>query len=126
MIKIKTKKEEQKKENKNKKNRKKRGTSEKEEKEKSKKKKREKKTIKAQNLLEEKNKLERTFTLAVPGIPILRAGDLVKIEKNATGITGVFEVKSVNHNFSQKYSISGINIYFMSLTLEFVEEIKDE
>ena len=125
MIKIKTKKEEQKKENKKKKTRKKK-TSEKEEKEKSKKKKREKKPIKAQNLLEEKNKLERTFTLAVPGIPILRAGDLVKIEKNATGITGVFEVKSVNHNFSQKYSISGINIYFMSLTLEFVEEIKDE
>ena len=107
MIKIKTKKEEQKKE-------------------KSKKKKREKKTIKAQNLLEEKNRLERTFTLAVPGIPVLRAGDLVKIEKNATGITGIFEVKSVNHNFSQKYSIAGINIYFMSLTLEFVEEIKDE
>lgn len=125
MIKIKTKKEEQKKENKKKKTRKKK-TSEKEEKEKSKKKKREKKPIKAQNLLEEKNKLERTFTLAVPGIPILRAGDLVKIEKNATGITGIFEVKSVNHNFSQKYSISGINIYFMSLTLEFVEEIKDE
>ena len=75
---------------------------------------------------EEKNKLERTFTLAVPGIPVLRAGDLVKIEKNATGITGVFEVKSVNHNFSQKYSLAGINIYFMSLTLEFVEEIKDE
>ena len=123
MIKIKTKKEEQKKENKKKKTRRKKGTSEKE---KSKKKKREKKPIKAQNLLEEKNKLERTFTLAVPGIPILRAGDLVKIEKNATGITGVFEVKSVNHNFSQKYSISGINIYFMSLTLEFVEEIKDE
>nr|DAT83340.1 MAG TPA: protein of unknown function (DUF5048) [Caudoviricetes sp.] len=126
MTKIKKKKEEQKKENKNKKNRKKRGTSEKEEKEKSKKKKREKKTIKAQNLLEEKNRLERTFTLAVPGIPVLRAGDLVKIEKNATGITGIFEVKSVNHNFSQKYSIAGINIYFMSLTLEFVEEIKDE
>lgn len=125
MTKIKKKKEEQKKENKNKKNRKKRGTSEKEEKEKSKKKKREKKTIKAQNLLEEKNRLERTFTLAVPGIPVLRAGDLVKIEKNATGITGIFEVKSVNHNFSQKYSIAGINIYFMSLTLEFVEEIKD-
>lgn len=125
MIKIKAKKEEQKKENKKKKTRKKK-TSEKEEKEKSKKKKREKKPIKAQNLLEEKNKLERTFTLAVPGIPILRAGDLVKIEKNATGITGIFEVKSVNHNFSQKYSISGINIYFMSLTLEFVEEIKDE
>ena len=126
MTKIKKKKEEQKKENKNKKNRKKRGTSEKEEKEKSKKKKREKKPIKAQNLLEEKNRLERTFTLAVPGIPVLRAGDLVKIEKNATGITGIFEVKSVNHNFSQKYSIAGINIYFMSLTLEFVEEIKDE
>ena len=126
MTKIKKKKEEQKKENKNKKNRKKRGTSEKEEKEKSKKKKREKKTIKAKNLLEEKNRLERTFTLAVPGIPVLRAGDLVKIEKNATGITGIFEVKSVNHNFSQKYSIAGINIYFMSLTLEFVEEIKDE
>lgn len=126
MTKIKKKKEEQKKENKNKKNRKKRGTSEKEEKEKSKKKKREKKTIKAQNLLEEKNRLERTFTLAVPGIPVLRAGDLVKIEKNATGITGIFEVKSVNHNFSQKYSIAGTNIYFMSLTLEFVEEIKDE
>ena len=126
MTKIKKKKEEQKKENKNKKNRKKRGTSEKEEKEKSKKKKREKKTIKAQNLVEEKNRLERTFTLAVPGIPVLRAGDLVKIEKNATGITGIFEVKSVNHNFSQKYSIAGINIYFMSLTLEFVEEIKDE
>lgn len=126
MTKIKEKKEEQKKENKNKKNRKKRGTSEKEEKEKSKKKKREKKPIKAQNLLEEKNRLERTFTLAVPGIPVLRAGDLVKIEKNATGITGIFEVKSVNHNFSQKYSIAGINIYFMSLTLEFVEEIKDE
>lgn len=126
MTKIKKKKEEQKKENKNKKNRKKRGTSEKEEKEKSKKKKREKKTIKAQNLLEEKNRLERTFTLAVPGIPVLRAGDLVKIEKNATGIIGIFEVKSVNHNFSQKYSIAGINIYFMSLTLEFVEEIKDE
>ena len=123
MIKIKAKKEEQKKENKKKKTRRKKGTSEKE---KSKKKKREKKPIKAQNLLEEKNKLERTFTLAVPGIPILRAGDLVKIEKNVTGITGVFEVKSVNHNFSQKYSISGINIYFMSLTLEFVEEIKDE
>ena len=65
MIKIKTKKEEQKKENKKKKTRKKK-TSEKEEKEKSKKKKREKKPIKAQNLLEEKNKLERTFTLAVP------------------------------------------------------------
>jgi PREDICTED: ras homolog enriched in brain like 1-like, partial len=126
MTKIKKKKEEQKKENKNKKNRKKRGTSEKEEKEKNKKKKREKKPIKAQNLLEEKNKLERTFTLAVPGIPILRAGDLVKIEKNATGITGVFEVKSVNHNFSQKYSLAGINIYFMSLTLEYVEGIKDE
>ena len=126
MTKIKKKKEEQKKENKNKKNRKKRGTSEKEEKEKSKKKKREKKTIKAQNLLEEKNRLERTFTLAVPGIPVLRAGELVKMEKNATGITGIFEVKSVNHNFSQKYSIAGINIYFMSLTLEFVEEIKDE
>ena len=125
MIKIKAKKEEQKKENKKKKTRKKK-TSEKEEKEKSKKKKREKKPIKAQNLLEEKNKLERTFTLAVPGIPILRAGDLVKIEKNATGITGIFEVKSVNHNFSQKYSISGINIYFMSLNLEFEEEIKDE
>lgn len=125
MIKIKAKKEEQKKENKKKKTRKKK-TSEKEEKEKSKKKKREKKPIKAQNLLEEKNKLERTFTLAVPGIPVLRAGDLVKIEKNATGITGIFEVKSVNHNFSQKYSIDGINIYFMSLTLEFVEEIKDE
>ena len=99
MIKIKAKKEEQKKENKKKKTRRKKGTSEKE---KSKKKKREKKPIKAQNLLEEKNKLERTFTLAVPGIPVLRAGDLVKIEKNATGITGVFEVKSVNHNFSQK------------------------
>ena len=126
MIKIKAKKEEQKKENKKKKTRRKKGTSEKEEKEKSKKKKREKKPIKAQNLLEEKNKLERTFTLAVPGIPILRAGDLVKIEKNATGITGVFEVKSVNHNFSQKYSLAGINIYFMSLTLEYVEEIKDE
>ena len=125
MIKIKAKKEEQKKENKKKKTRKKK-TSEKEENEESKKEKREKKPIKAQNLLEEKNKLERTFTLAVPGIPILRAGDLVKIEKNATGITGIFEVKSVNHNFSQKYSISGINIYFMSLTLEFVEEIKDE
>ena len=123
MIKIKAKKEEQKKENKKKKTRRKKGTSEKE---KSKKKKREKKPIKAQNLLEEKNKLERTFTLAVPGIPILRAGDLVKIEKNATGITGVFEVKSVNHNFSQKYSLARINIYFMSLTLEFVEEIKDE
>ena len=126
MIKIKTKKEEQKKENKKKKTRRKKKTSEKEEKEKSKKKKREKKPIKAQNLLEEKNKLERTFTLAVPGIPVLRAGDLVKIEKNATGIAGIFEVKSVNHNFSQKYSLAGINIYFMSLTLEFVEEIKDE
>ena len=126
MIKIKAKREEQKKENKKKKTRRKKKTSEKEKKEKSKKKKREKKPIKAQNLLEEKNKLERTFTLAVPGIPILRAGDLVKIEKNATGITGVFEVKSVNHNFSKKYSISGINIYFMSLTIEFVEEIKDE
>ena len=35
-------------------------------------------------------------------------------------------MKSVNHNFSQKYSLAGINIYFMSLTLEYVEGIKDE
>ena len=71
---------------------------------KSKKKQKEKKPIKAVNVLKEKNKLEKTFTLTVPGVPVLRAGDLVKIPKNSTGIAGVFEVKSVNHNFSQKYS----------------------
>ena len=93
---------------------------------KSKKKQKEKKPIKAANVLKEKNKLEKTFTLTVPGIPILRAGDLVSIPKNSTGIAGIFEVKSVNHNFSQKYSFYGINIYFMSLTLELVKELESE
>ncbi|BBM54077.1 hypothetical protein JMUB3936_0355 [Leptotrichia wadei] len=92
----------------------------------SKKKKKEKKPIKASNVLKEKNKLEKTFTLTVPGIPILHAGDLVSIPKNSTGIAGIFEVKSVNHNFSQKYSFYGINIYFMSLTLELVKELESE
>jgi len=93
---------------------------------KSKKKQKEKKPIKASNVLKEKNKLEKTFTLTVPGIPILRAGDLVSIPNNSTGIAGIFEVKSVNHNFSQKYSFYGINIYFMSLTLELVKELESE
>ena len=93
---------------------------------KSKKKQKEKKPIKASNVLKEKNKLEKTFTLTVPGIPILRAGDLVSIPKNSTGIAGIFEVKSVNHNFSQKYSFYGVNIYFMSLTLELVKELESE
>ena len=93
---------------------------------KSKKKQKEKKPIKAANVLKEKNKLEKTFTLTVPGIPILRAGDLVSIPKNSTGIAGIFEVKSVNHNFSQKYSFYGIKIYFMSLTLELVKELESE
>nr|DAK49620.1 MAG TPA: protein of unknown function (DUF5048) [Caudoviricetes sp.] len=93
---------------------------------KSKKKQKEKKPIKAANVLKEKNKLEKTFTLTVPGIPILRAGDLVSIPKNSTGIAGIFEVKSVNHNFSQKYSFYGIDIYFMSLTLELVKELESE
>lgn len=93
---------------------------------KSAKKQKEKKPIKASNILKEKNKLEKTFTLTVPGIPILRAGDLVNIPKNSTGITGIFEVKSVNHNFSQKYSFYGIKIYFMSLTLELVKELESE
>lgn len=92
----------------------------------SKKKKKEKKPIKASNVLKEKNKLEKTFTLTVPGIPILHAGDLVSIPKNSTGIAGIFEVKSINHNFSQKYSFYGINIYFMSLTLELVKELESE
>lgn len=92
----------------------------------SKKKKKEKKPIKASNVLKEKNKLEKTFTLTVPGIPILHAGDLVSVPKNSTGIAGIFEVKSVNHNFSQKYSFYGINIYFMSLTLELVKELESE
>ncbi len=85
------------------------------------KKKKEKKPIKAINVLNEKNKLEKKFTLAVPGIPILRAGDLVQINENQTGIQGVFEVISVNHNFTQKYSLYGNKIYFMSLTLELIE-----
>ena len=93
---------------------------------KSKKKQKEKKPIKAANVLKEKNKLEKTFTLTVPGIPILRAGDLLSIPKNSTGIAGIFEVKSVNHNFSQKYSFYGVNIYFMSLTLELVKELESE
>ena len=93
---------------------------------KSKKKQKEKKPIKAANVLKEKNKLEKTFTLTVPGIPVLRAGDLLSIPKNSTGIAGIFEVKSVNHNFSQKYSFFGINIYFMSLTLELVKELESE
>jgi PREDICTED: hypothetical protein len=93
---------------------------------KSTKKQKEKKPIKAANVLKEKNKLEKTFTLTVPGIPILCAGDLVSIPKNSTGIAGIFEVKSVNHNFSQKYSFFGINIYFMSLTLELVKELESE
>ena len=93
---------------------------------KSKKKQKEKKPIQAANVLKEKNKLEKTFTLTVPGIPILRAGDLVSIPKNSTGIAGIFEVKSVNHNFSQKYSFYGVNIYFMSLTLELVKELESE
>ena len=93
---------------------------------KSTKKQKEKKPIKASNVLKEKNKLEKTFTLTVPGIPILRAGDLVSIPKNSTGIAGIFEVKSVNHNFSQKYSFYGIKIYFMSLTLELVKELESE
>lgn len=92
---------------------------------KSKKKQKEKKPIKAANVLKEKNKLEKTFTLTVPGIPILRAGDLVKIPKNSTGIAGIFEVKSVNHNFSQKYSFYGMGIYFMSLTLSLVAELEE-
>ena len=93
---------------------------------KSAKKQKEKKPIKASNVLKENNKLEKTFTLTVPGIPILRAGDLVSIPKNSTGIAGIFEVKSVNHNFSQKYSFYGIKIYFMSLTLELVKELESE
>ena len=93
---------------------------------KSKKKQKEKKPIKAANVLKEKNKLEKAFTLTVPGIPILRAGDLVSIPKNSTGIAGIFEVKSVNHNFSQKYNFYGVNIYFMSLTLELVKELESE
>lgn len=93
---------------------------------KSAKKQKEKKPIKASNVLREKNKLEKTFTLTVPGIPILCAGDLVSIPKNSTGIAGIFEVKSVNHNFSQKYSFYGIKIYFMSLTLELVKELESE
>lgn len=92
---------------------------------KSKKKQKEKKPIKAVNVLKEKNKLEKTFTLTVPGVPVLRAGDLVKIPKNSTGIAGVFEVKSVNHNFSQKYSFYGMGIYFMSLTLNLVAELEE-
>ena len=56
----------------------------------------------------------------------MRAGDLLSIPKNSTGIAGIFEVKSVNHNFSQKYSFYGINIYFMSLTLELVKELESE
>lgn len=90
------------------------------------KKQKEKKPIKAANVLKEKNKLEKTFTLTVPGVPVLRAGDLVNIPKNSTGISGIFEVKSVNHNFSKKYSFYGINIYFMSLTLELVKELESE
>ena len=93
---------------------------------KSKKKQKEKQPIKASNVLKEKNKLEKTFTLTVPGVPILRAGDLVNIPKNSTGISGIFEVKSVNHNFNKKYSFYGINIYFMSLTLELVKELESE
>ena len=64
---------------------------------KSKKKQKEKKPIKAVNVLKEKNKLEKTFTLTVPGVPVLRAGDLVKIPKNSimeiilTHILFVFE-----------------------------------
>ena len=92
---------------------------------KSKKKQKEKNPIKAVNVLKEKNKLEKTFTLTVPGVPVLRAGDLVKIPKNSTGIAGVFEVKSVNHNFSQKYSFYGMGIYFMSLTLNLVAELEE-
>lgn len=92
---------------------------------KSKKKQKEKKPIKAVNVLKEKNKLEKTFTLTVPGVPVLRAGDLVKIPKNSTGIAGVFEVKSVNHNFSQKYSFYGMRIYFMSLTLNLVADLEE-
>ncbi len=95
------------------------------EKEKKQKKQREKKPIKAENVLKEKNKLEKTFTLTVPGIPGLRAGDLVKIDKNTTGIDGIFEVKSVTHNFNRKYSFYGVAIYFMSLTLILVEELKE-
>lgn len=92
---------------------------------KSKKKQKEKKPIKAANVLKEKNKLEKNFTLTVPGIPILRAGDLVKIPKNNTGVAGIFEVKSINHNFSQKYSFYGMGIYFMSLTLSLVAELEE-
>ena len=92
---------------------------------KSKKNQKEKKPIKAANVLKEKNKLEKTFTLTVPGIPVLRAGDLVKVPKNSTGIAGIFEVKSVNHNFSQKYSFYGMGIYFMSLTLNLVAELEE-
>ena len=56
---------------------------------------------------------------------MLRAGDLVKIDKNTTGISGIFEVKSVNHNFSRKYSLLGSVVYFMSLTLNFVAELAE-
>lgn len=97
----------------------------KEKEEKKKKEQREKKPIKAENVLKEKNKLEKTFTLTVPGIPTLRAGDLVKIDKNTTGIAGIFEVKSINHNFSKKYSFFGNAVYFMSLTLNLVEELEE-
>lgn len=99
--------------------------SSKKEEKKGKKKQKEKKPIKAENVLKEKNKLDKTFTLTVPGVPTLRAGDLVKIDKNPTGIAGIFEVKSVNHNFSSKYSFFGAVIYFMSLTLNLVEELTE-
>lgn len=81
-----------------------------------------KKLIKAVNLLDEKNKLEKNYSLAVPGIPTLRAGDLVEIFENPTGIEGIFEIKSINHNFSRKYTLFGTVIYFMSLTLNFLTE----
>ena len=81
--------------------------------------------IKASNLLAEKNIIERTFSFACPGIPTMRAGELVEVPKNNSGISGIFEVKSVTHNFSMQMTLYGKSVYFMTLNLEKVDELDE-
>ena len=81
--------------------------------------------IKASNLLAEKNIIERTFSFACPGIPTLRAGELLEVPKNNSGISGIFEVKSVTHNFSMQMTLYGKSVYFMTLNLEKVDELDE-
>ena len=55
----------------------------------------------------------------------MRAGELLEVPKNNSGISGIFEVKSVTHNFSMQMTLYGKFVYFMTLNLEKVDELDE-